>query len=448
MVLILLTFAVAIPAPQDKLHKERAGAIVDQVSRATRTYAQHHGSFPQDIKTLAREGFLLVEKVPNDPWGKPIGFTQSEGTLTVAISNEQRTTSVRLRLKKIARRKTSAGDRAVGMVIEAIRAYRTIHCRAPKDLAALVNEPAVLIDRPRASLITLRLASYGAAVSVATGRPKPMREEQRKELQQQVAKLSSDDYKTREAAVEKMEAFGPAALPLIEEAIGSATDLEVTARLKTVAGRLKARRDRENAPTVKLIIFRRGRGLFSAARRASNERNAAASLKSMVTAQEIFRSNDLDRNSISDYWTGDIAGLYCLEVKATGNPVAALNDIGIASADGAPYAGEYANDNISYNGKLLLCENGVPKPKTGYLYRIMTTDPKGNPYAIDTGDGHAAHNFGRFGAVAYPSEYNVTGRYTFIVNEGARVFQKDTGGIPILRLPTAAELSSDWERVQ
>ena len=48
------------------------------------------------------------------------------------------------------------------------------------------------------------------------------------------------------------------------------------------------------------------------AQMATNERNAHASLKTIVTAEIDFRGNDRDYNRIGDFWTGDIAGLYCM----------------------------------------------------------------------------------------------------------------------------------------
>ena len=47
-------------------------------------------------------------------------------------------------------------------------------------------------------------------------------------------------------------------------------------------------------------------------RRASNERNAATSLKTLSSAEADFRANDRDWNHVNDFWTGDEKGLYTM----------------------------------------------------------------------------------------------------------------------------------------
>lgn len=197
------------------------------------------------------------------------------------------------------------------------------------------------------------------------------------------------------------------------------------------------------------------------ARIASNERNASASLKSLVTAEENFKSNDLDGNLVNDYWTADVAGLYCIEDIKTGNAIAALNDIGVASADLYQNGGGYANENVAYNSHFLL----VSSPKTGYVYQALIKDPQGSAYAIDTDNsGFAVHSFGMFGFMAMPISWDSTGNHCFVVGEGASVFRLDFGtgtlgtvfGVQQLTFdgstpcdyPSAARLSSDWGKIQ
>lgn len=202
------------------------------------------------------------------------------------------------------------------------------------------------------------------------------------------------------------------------------------------------------------------------ARIASNERNASASLKSVVTAEENFRSNDLDRNAINDYWTANIAGLYCLQVTATTNAIAALNDIGVASADidaSNAAAVAFTNAQVTYAGVggLLLALS----PKAGYAYQALILDTQGAPYAVDTGDTlGAVHNFGNFGFFATPVAWDSTGNQVFIVNEGASIFRRDFGtatltvtfGTPLATFegttacdyPTATNISASWGKVE
>ena len=175
-----------------------------------------------------------------------------------------------------------------------------------------------------------------------------------------------------------------------------------------------------------------------------NERNATASLKSLVRAQMHFKDNDLDQNGVQDYWTANVAGLYCLQDKTSDKAIAALNDIGVASADTGRYSGEYENDNVKYNSELLLPVG----PKTGYWYRVMQSDGQVKPYAQDTDKtGSKVHNLNTFAAVAYPVTYDSTGRHTFIVNEPAVVYRKDTRGRPVLTWPSAKDLSEEWEKL-
>jgi hypothetical protein len=74
-----------------------------------------------------------------------------------------------------------------------------------------------------------------------------------------------------------------------------------------------------------------------------------------------------------------------------------------------------------------------PQPHTGYFYAALSSyeaDGKSVPY--HEGEGR---NSDRFGYVAYPAEYGVTGRRTFIVNEDNTVWQKDLRGDEIDTFP-------------
>ena len=76
-------------------------------------------------------------------------------------------------------------------------------------------------------------------------------------------------------------------------------------------------------------------GLLSS-QRASNERNASSSLKTMATAESDFRSNDRDGNKISDFWTANVAGLYTMtnaSVPGSTDTAIKLIELSIAGAD-------------------------------------------------------------------------------------------------------------------
>jgi prepilin-type N-terminal cleavage/methylation domain-containing protein len=43
---------------------------------------------------------------------------------------------------------------------------------------------------------------------------------------------------------------------------------------------------------------------------SANHSNAGAALKSLVTQESIWRSQDIDRNGVSDYWVADVRAFY------------------------------------------------------------------------------------------------------------------------------------------
>lgn len=190
----------------------------------------------------------------------------------------------------------------------------------------------------------------------------------------------------------------------------------------------------------------------------SYERNASASLTQVVTAQEWFRANDLDRNGVNDYWTADVAGLYCLQDIDTGNPIGALNNIGVATADLAAGKFSYSNDRVRYAPEMLLS----PLPNRGYVFQVLKSDELGQSYAMDTdGTGSAGHNKSKFGAAAIPVAWDSTGTYVFVVTETGAVMRRDFGpatatpsfGTPLRSFDgvtpcDAPSLSASWQPVE
>jgi hypothetical protein len=169
-------------------------------------------------------------------------------------------------------------------------------------------------------------------------------------------------------------------------------------------------------------LTRRGTGPFPAllrSRMSANHSNAGAATKALVTMEAIWRSQDIDKNGVADYWTRDIAGFYA--VHNEGKPVA-LIDKAFARADATPA--------MNY----LVLEGG-PVAKQGYFFKAIKTDPDGKPYvkpdslppkAENAPDGPST-NSSRFAFCAYPDKYGVDGKLTFIVCEDGVVWQKDLG---------------------
>jgi len=151
--------------------------------------------------------------------------------------------------------------------------------------------------------------------------------------------------------------------------------------------------------------------------RASPERIASSSLKTIASAQMDFRSNDRDGNGVMDYWTRDVAGLHDF-TPAGGQPMK-LVEPSIAAADATA--------------------SGEPAPKGGYHFRAMTTGPDG-PY-----DGGSGRHPSCWAVCAYPRKHAKTGKFTFIVNEEGTIWRKDTSG-PVLAWP--ADLQGEgWSKL-
>jgi len=160
--------------------------------------------------------------------------------------------------------------------------------------------------------------------------------------------------------------------------------------------------------------------------RASNERSASASLKTLATANADFRSNDRDSNHVNDYWTRDVRGLFT--VYPSGGTLASaikLIELSLAGADAqnlpaiAPTASNGAESQISNYTNF--------QPKAGFwyfhLWWDMSTSPPG-PYGVNTDtSGWAIHNDSIFAFGAWPDSYS-SGRTLFILNEGNTLYKR------------------------
>jgi prepilin-type N-terminal cleavage/methylation domain-containing protein len=163
-----------------------------------------------------------------------------------------------------------------------------------------------------------------------------------------------------------------------------------------------------------------------AAQRASNERNASASLKTLSTAEADFRSNDRDGNLVNDFWTADVFALYGL-IPPTGGSTTLPSDTGtatsiikliepsVAGADAASLSGSYGN--LSFSASII-----SGSPKAGYAYRMFASQDDGpglTTLRTDT-DGASAfygttHDRNRFAVMAAPETLSA-GKLLFIVN--------------------------------
>jgi prepilin-type N-terminal cleavage/methylation domain-containing protein len=162
-----------------------------------------------------------------------------------------------------------------------------------------------------------------------------------------------------------------------------------------------------------------------AAQRASNERNASASLKTLTTAEADFRSNDRDGNRVNDFWTLDVFGLYGL-VPLTGGATALAGDTtsatniikliepSLAGADADSDEAEY--DNITFAASIV-----AGSPKAGYVYhKFEAQDDGAGAVALENDTDGATmygdcHDRNRFAFMAAPESLSA-GKLLFIVN--------------------------------
>ena len=201
--------------------------------------------------------------------------------------------------------------------------------------------------------------------------------------------------------------------------------------------------------------------------RASNERNAAASLKTICTAQVDFLGQDRDANGIKDFWVYDVSGLYTICPVGSSDPVR-LIELSIAGADsnplgsGTPAAGTHV-DNAHFTRR---------GPKAAYWFLAMTQDQNGNAYATNT-NGAAPfnqpwYNLSRYGFMAYPDTIT-SGKQIFLVNEDHVVLKRQmsanvkpvgsnppgnalvqagaVGTAPILTWPNDTQIKADYAKL-
>ena len=185
--------------------------------------------------------------------------------------------------------------------------------------------------------------------------------------------------------------------------------------------------------------------------RNAPEKKIIAALKVLFTAQIDFRANDREGNWVSDYWTGDIAGLYYMTsagVKGNKDVPIRLIDPTLAAADAAPLQAGAASGEYAEPRKLA---------RFGYYpyrFRVMTADATVTPsvpYQQDTGGRvmmGRVHSNTRFGFCGYSMKSGGATQRTFIVNEKGVIYGKNTGGKPVLEWPGAEELKSGWTKVE
>jgi prepilin-type N-terminal cleavage/methylation domain-containing protein len=166
-----------------------------------------------------------------------------------------------------------------------------------------------------------------------------------------------------------------------------------------------------------------------ASQRASNERNASATLKTLTSAEVDFRSNDRDGNHVLDFWTRDVSGLYGMCPIGSTEPIK-LIELSVCGADANPLgtaATPAAAEEMAASSFTLVT------PKASYWYLSLINDELGIPYRMTTTNGLSPldavdwFHTTKFGFLAFPESYT-SGRSMFYVNEGNTLFKRSTTG--------------------
>jgi hypothetical protein len=478
-----------------------AGARAGQLAESAGLFVLYTGRSPRSLDDLVKRpawlepdvfypeaGFVLGGALPRDPWGRPFELNAARVISLGADgkaggSGDDRDVSAEV----------PAGTReAIGAPSErlrkhysarvqlqlhaaAVRAFQACYGELPKKRAVLWQRPDWADAWPEGGWIAgtglpddpwgqpLRLITDEGTARVQVQNPRVRRllrrdlgtdeleslersagprvtDEDARQIAKVLARSIDDDFETRVAAIREAKALGPVVIPFLE---GFRRDLRDPNALRWLAG-LK-----ETFPELPRAWLRElaglsvgvGRVASTAAEPTANERNASASLKTLASAEADFRGNDRDNNKVNDFWTGDVSGLYTVTPAGSSDSIK-LIELSVAAADAAPL-----NDGAE------LAKVAPRSPKAGYWFQAMshyTEDGKRETYAQDTkgekGKGRVYHTR-RFAFCAFPSEYGISGTRTFILDEQNTIWWMDTGGEPVLELPSEDDLARDWKRL-
>jgi prepilin-type N-terminal cleavage/methylation domain-containing protein len=175
-------------------------------------------------------------------------------------------------------------------------------------------------------------------------------------------------------------------------------------------------------------------GLLSS-QRASNERNASASLKTLASAEADFRGNDRDGNKIQDFWTRDVCGLYGLQPVGSSEMIK-LIELSVAGSDFAWSTSAAGTLSVTGLAEVPPTTYTVVSPKAGYWYMAMLTDEASNAYATSTNgiqtltgatNTEVSYNHAKFAFISFPDSFSA-GRNAFFINEGNTIFKRTMNG--------------------
>lgn len=441
-------------------------------------------------------GFLLGVAIPRDPWGREFRLRREKATLWIASlgadgkpggTSEDEDAEIRIHppprqpvgAPTERLRRHYAAMVQLSLLAASVGAYRRTFAELPGDGASLVRRPAWATVWPDLGFVQggklptdawgheFEIAGRGTFARVqvrdaatkqvfesqltaeerkaleAVGQPR-LDENERKELAKLVDRLCDHDVKVREDALREADEWGSVLAPALEARAKTEKDEATRQRLDGIRWILTHYRPpwtQELVPLYTVI----SPSSAEEGDKASNERVGRSMLKEIFEAQKAFRSQDRDGNTVNDFWTGDVSGLFTLS-GPDGKPVKLIS-LSTAAAEGS-----WLEDGAA-GGKYALVTHFTDWcPKSGYLVRAMTVDRSSDPavpYGQETGGTGKGpvRNVSRFAFCAYPYEYNVTGINTFIMNETGTIYSAVTGGLAVTEWPTAQELEQSWRKV-
>lgn len=137
---------------------------------------------------------------------------------------------------------------------------------------------------------------------------------------------------------------------------------------------------------------------------ACNESAAVSACKSYAEAQDIYRRTDWNADGILEY-AQSIKGDFSLFETKKGAADLQLLEQGMAAAEGEP---------------------GGKASHSGYRFVVLKAQGADVPGGQKSYVRESHMTLG-YALVAYPAEYGVTGRSTFLINNTGTVYQKDLG---------------------
>lgn len=159
-------------------------------------------------------------------------------------------------------------------------------------------------------------------------------------------------------------------------------------------------------------------------RKAANEKAGMSAIRTIMSAEETFRQVNGDRNQVTNYWTGDVWGLYGIQ-DATGEAKAWV-DQAVGAADYNHDTVATGSNNTSPADYDIAAFPASEQSHNGYFLAVFENDGNGASLQEDLdGDGNAFESSTSYAFQAFPEEYDSTGNNGFIVNQQGTIWIRD-----------------------